>query len=377
MKETFARKPLDLAGFPPQLQMNLKPESPPPLKMMAARGLAPAPPGFVVRILYQLQFEADKMIAGEALKSLAELPEALLLPQLKMEQPADVLDWIAEVRAKDSAIVEAVVLSPSTDDLTIAAIAGSADTNLCESIANNQMRILRSPVILEELYKNANARMSTIDKLVDLAKRNGVTLKGLPSLQSALDSGEDLGLGQSDDDFDALAQESAQAEPEVEVDPYEGMTRSERERAEKADEEKEPEGPLFARIAKMNISQKIRLATVGGREAIMLLVRENNRLIHMAAIQSPRLQYSDVKKLAANKAMPDGVIRYIASNRDWTKHYDIMLSLVNNPKTPLSDSMGFLNHLRTNDLRQVMRNRNVSHQISRQAKMLVSKRGQG
>ena len=160
------------------------------------------------------------------------------------------------------------------------------------------------------------------------------------------------------------------------------MTRRElelkREREAKRAQEAEDENkPLFARLQKMNIAQKIRLATVGSREAANLLVREANRLIHMAAIQSPRLKYSDMKKIASNKSMPDGVIRYLANTREWTRHYDIMLALVNNPKTPMADSMGFLNHLRTNDLRQVMKNRNVSHQISRQAKNIVTKRMSG
>lgn len=377
MKEKFTRKPLDLSTFPAQLQMNLNPAAPPPLKMMAARGLAPAPPGFVVRVLYQLQFDADKMVAGEALKSLMDMPAPVLVPQLQMEQPSSVLDWIAQERAKDAAVVEAIILNQHTDDLTIAMIAGEADTRQCEAIANNQQRILRSPVILEELYKNANARMATIDKLLDLARRNNVVLKGLPGVQNALESKDDLGLGQSDEGVDELLLQMAQEdETAEEVDPYEGMTRAERERAEREEEEKLPEGPIHTQISKMNISQKIRLATVGNREAVMLLVREGNRLIHMAAIQSPRLQYSDIKKLAANKSVPDGVIRYIANNREWTKHYDIMVSLVNNPKTPLPDSMSFLNHLRTNDLRMLMRNRGVSHQISRQAKTLVTKRGQ-
>lgn len=377
MKEKFARKPLDLSTFPAQLQMNLNPAAPPPLKMMAARGLAPAPSGFVVRVLYQLQFDADKMIVSEALKSLTDMPAPVLVPQLQMEQPAAVLDWIAQERLKDAAVIEAIILNQHTDDLTVAMIAGHADTRQCEAISNNQQRILRSPVILEELYKNANARMATIDKLLDLARRNNVVLKGLPGVQNALESKEDLGLGQSDEGLDELLLQMGQEEEAVEeVDPYEGMTRSERERAQREEEEELPKGPLHTQIAKMNISQKIRAATVGNREAVMLLVREGNRLIHMAAIQSPRLQYSDIKKLAANKSVPDGVIRYIANNREWTKHYDIMVSLVNNPKTPLPDSMGFLNHLRTNDLRMLMRNRGVSHQISRQAKTLVTKRGQ-
>jgi hypothetical protein len=72
--------------------------------------------------------------------------------------------------------------------------------------------------------------------------------------------------------------------------------------------------------------------------------------------------------------MPDGVIRFISMNRDWTSKYEVMVSLVNNPKTPLDKALTFMNALRTNDLRQLQTNRNVSNQIARNAKALMTKR---
>jgi FtsZ-interacting cell division protein YlmF len=356
--------------------------------MMAARGMVPSPPEFTVRVLYQLSLDPDNSVSHEATGALEQMPPQVLLPSLQAEQPASVLDWIAELR-DDNDIIEAVLLNKGTDDLTVAALALTVNSNTCDLISNNQVRILRSPVILENLYQNPNARMATIDKLIDLAQRNQVKLNGLPGLQNALDSGQELGSNaEGGEDFASLLQEeqekaekeeeefAKQEEEEAQMTRRELELKRERE-AKRAQEAEDENKPLFARLQKMNIAQKIRLATVGSREAANLLVREANRLIHMAAIQSPRLKYSDMKKIASNKSMPDGVIRYLANTREWTRHYDIMLALVNNPKTPMADSMGFLNHLRTNDLRQVMKNRNVSHQISRQAKNIVTKRMSG
>ena len=320
--------------------------------------------------------------------ALKDMPEQILLPALQHELPASVLDWAAELRPQ-AQVHQAILLNNGTDDLTVAAIAQDASANLCEVISNNQVRILRSPVILENLYKNPNARMATVDRLIDLASRHNVRLEGLPALQDALDSNQDIGLAlepsvAEESDFAALLQQE-QAKARVEEEEQarteqeeSTLTRRELElKREKEQAEEDENKPLYARIGHMKIAQKIRMATIGSREAVGLLVRESNRLVHMAAIQNPRLQYSDIKKLAANKAVPDGVIRYIANNREWTKHYDVMLSLVNNPKTPMADTISFLNHLRTNDLRMVMKNRNVSHQISRQAKTIVTKRSSG
>ncbi len=382
MKSTLARKPLELSQLPAPFQMNLSPQAPSPLKLMAARGLVPAPPAVMLQVLYQLQFDADATVRQEAYKSLSDAPAAVLAPSIQAEQPAVVLDWVAEVRQHDHQVLELLALNRFTDDLTIAAIASIANARVGDIIGDNQMRVLRCPLILEELYKNPNARMATIDKLVDLARRNGVSLKGLPGLQSALDSGQDIGLGEESAAIDALLQEEQERiieEHLLEAEEEErlaNMSRHEREAAELAKEKALEEGPLYTRIAKMSIAHKIRLATTGSREAINMLVRDGNRLVHMAAIQSPRIQPNDIKRLASNKSMPDGVIRYIANNRDWTKHYDVMLSLVNNPKTPLADAMSFLNHLRSHDLRQLQRNRNVPQQLARQAKSMTLKRGQ-
>ena len=43
--EKLTRKPLDVAAnFPPTLHNHMSEGAPPPLKMMAARGMVPAPP---------------------------------------------------------------------------------------------------------------------------------------------------------------------------------------------------------------------------------------------------------------------------------------------------------------------------------------------
>ncbi len=391
-KEKLIRKPLEVASnFPQTLHNHLSETAPPPLKMMAARGMVPAPPDVTLRLLYQLSFDANAGVAKEAVTALEKMPAQILIPSLQVPQPAQVLDWVAELRAYDDEIVEVVLLNNDADDLTVALIASTASTKLCDLIANNQVRILRSPSILEELYQNTNARMSTVDKLLDLVRRNDVTLKGLPALQQALDAGLELGSGgESEDDFASLLAEEAfkadieEDELEAEEERLASLTRMEREQEaeqEKVDaaakKKKEDDAPLYVRVQNMSISQKVRLATVGSREAVKLLILQANRLIHMAAIQNPRVQYVDVKKFAANKSMPDGVIRFIAAKREWTAHYDVKLSLVNNPKTPVADAMKLLVHLRTNDLRHLQRNRGIPRQIARQAKALTTKRSGG
>jgi hypothetical protein len=66
----------------------------------------------------------------------------------------------------------------------------------------------------------------------------------------------------------------------------------------------------------------------------------------------------------------------IASNRDWTKNYQIKLAIVTNPKTPLPTAISFINHVQDKDLRMLMKSRDVSSNISAQARRILTKKGQ-
>lgn len=396
----FSRQPLALQEIDAKLHRHLGPDAAPKLKMMAARAMLPAPPEQLVRVLYQLQFEEDSGLRDSARKSLAEMPDAVLGPVVQGSVHPGLLDWVSEVQAKNMAIGGLIARNAATDDSTIVRMSRVADAELADIIATNQVRVLRTPAIIEGLYKNAAVSSATVDALVELAQRNQVELKGLPGLNAALRSGLPLhepGKGLGDKAFSAFLQSDVErAEQEANrvkrlAELEKTMTRSELEKLRAGDptlaepkeigddeeEVKKEYGNVFAEINDMSTSEKIRTATVGSREAVHILVRDQNKLVHSAAIRSPRINLGDVAKFAANKSLPDGVIEYIANNRDWTQKYEVMKGLVNNPKTPLKESLKFLNHLRTSDLRDLGRSRNVSHQVARAAQALARKRSGG
>ena len=107
------------------------------------------------------------------------------------------------------------------------------------------------------------------------------------------------------------------------------------------------------------------------------MIRDANRLVHLAAVSSPKNTDQDAVRWSANRSLPESVIRHIAANREWTRHYQVKLNLVNNPKTHLRTALRFLPFLYPRDLKQLSRNRNVPQQLARQAKALADKRGGG
>jgi hypothetical protein len=384
------REPLDESELPAQLRKHVQPDAPTKQKMMAARGMLPAPPEQMILVLYQLTFDDNRDVQKAVRESLEDMPPNVLAPAVGKTQHEGVLDWIGRVRSDEKEIGEAIATNRATHDETIAKLARHAGKNLADIIATNQVRILRTPKIIESLYQNPEVGSATIDSLLELAQREDVELKGLPGVQQALKSGKDIFKGKSDQDEEfekLLKQEAQRAEKEDEKFAKledEDLTRSQREKlrdeleadAEEGaeDEEADDNRPMRVKLQDMSISEKIRLATVGSREAVKLLVSDTNKLVHMAAIQSPRIKPADIKKFASNRSLPDGVIEYIAGNRDWTQKYDVVKSLVLNPKTPLRDTLKFLKHLRADDLQKVSRSRDIPHQVSRSADSLLKKR---
>jgi hypothetical protein len=137
----------------------------------------------------------------------------------------------------------------------------------------------------------------------------------------------------------------------------------------------EEQQSLFAQIQEMTIMQKVKLARMGNKEARGILVRDRNKVVASAAIRSPKINDNEVSQYARMRNLSDEVVRIIAANRDWTKHYAVKLSLATNPRCPLSSAMKFLNHLQDRDLKSVMRSKDVSSPISTHARRILTKKG--
>ena len=142
----------------------------------------------------------------------------------------------------------------------------------------------------------------------------------------------------------------------------------ERDEADGTEETKEEFVPLQTTLRGMSIGEKIRMALLGNAATRSILVRDPNRIVAMAAISSPALSETEAKNAAQSREISEDVLRYIGKKREWLRSYEIKRHLVNNPKTPLALSMGFLNHLRRNDLKTLSRSRGIPGPLKQAAK---------
>jgi Lhr-like helicase len=121
--------------------------------------------------------------------------------------------------------------------------------------------------------------------------------------------------------------------------------------------------------------QKIKLARVGGKEARSLLIKERNRIVASSVLASPKITETEIITFAQSRSIGDELLRIIASNREWTKTYQVKLALCSNPKTPIPQAVKFLNYLQERDLRILTKSKDVPSNISNHARRILTKKG--
>ncbi len=131
---------------------------------------------------------------------------------------------------------------------------------------------------------------------------------------------------------------------------------------------------LIRRIMFMSVKDRVKLAVKGDREARGILIRDSNKIVATGVIHNPRLTDNEVENIANMRTVAEEVLRLVGMNRAWTRSYPIIHNLARNPRTPLATAVHILPRIRTNDLKSIGLNRNVSEAVRRQAYRLSEMR---
>src|SRR5439155_1075386 len=224
-----------------------------------------------------------------------------------------------------------------------------ADDRILEIVSQNQLRMLRHADIVRALCNNPLARPATIDNVCDFCVRSGMVIEDLPAFRAArrrIHGGatEDEELAKKV----AAEQQKAQAEAEAALELM-GAHQPEGELNDKPavpGEEQENEKKrvsLTQQVMKLSVAKKIEWANKkGNKEVRTLLLRDPNKLVQLAVIQSPRITEGEIGKIALSRTAPNEVLSYIYNNRQLMKNYTIKVNMITNPKVPVGVSMRFL-----------------------------------
>ncbi|HEY2746763.1 MAG TPA: hypothetical protein VGL86_19175 [Polyangia bacterium] len=375
-----------LESLPPAVERAVGAKAPAPMKLMAARGLAPLPPLDMVTALYQLSFSEDETVKSAAFKTAAELPERIVGGALEQPLDARVLDFFARRVFLKPALLERILLNRATADETFRHLATLVEDSGLEMIAKNEERLLRHPPIIAALYMNPKTRMSTAQRALELAVRNNVRVEGIPAFDEAAKAIQQSGAptaGEAAKD-DALFARAAEVGVDqaaglqlmaVDEKEAEALAEAEAQAAEQAVESSDVvEEEKKQKISELSPAAKIRLATLGNAFARAVLIRDTNRQVAMAAIRSPAVTDMEALRYASNRGLEDEIIRFIAGQRQWVRLNGIKVALCNNPKCPLPVAMRFLPHLNVRDLKALSRSKGIPSALCTAAKQMLQQR---
>ncbi len=323
-------------------------------RQMAARGALPLEAVELATVLFVLANDPDPGVKDTARKSLEDLPEHVLGTVVSGPAHPALLSFLARVHEENEKWCEAIALNPAADDTTIAWLATLPHSRVVDIISQNQERMMRCEEIVDALGANPLTGRAVIERIL--------TFLGLEERETT-----------EEEEID-----EADAEAAVLEMLGDGMSDVAKLLAQENDEEledEELESSLYAAVQKMTVMQKIKLSRVGGKEARALLIKDRNKIVSTSVLGSPKITETEVIGFAQNRSIGEELLRIISSNRDWTKNYQIKVALVTNPKTPQPVAIKFINYLQDKDLRTLMKSKDVSSNISAQARRILTKKG--
>lgn len=372
--ESDSPRTIDPAGLPPPAQRVLSPNAPAPMRLMGARGIVPGlKPEGVVTLVAAFALGDDPELAQTARDTLAGLPDPVLNGALAAELQAPVLELLAELHGSQAQVVGKLLKQPRVTSAALELLAEAASESIGELIAASDSVLLRFPRVIEKLYMNRRVRMSTADRLIDLAVRNGLEL-AIPAFKQAAAAIQDQLIPEPTEEpsyDDRLFEQTEQLVQNAALAADEDTHDTDDEGKETV---KDKFKPLHAQLAEMTISQKIRRATLGSSAERMLLVRDSNRLVATAVATSPMLTENEAEKMAASRNVSEDVLRIIAQNREFTRSYQVKLNLIGNPKTPFTFSSRMIPLLRDNDVRALAKSKNVPAAIQTAARQQLQRK---
>ncbi len=334
------------------------------LRLMAAQGALPLKPADLVELFHFLLTDAEEEVRTTADKALRDFPADGALAIAKDKgTPPEVLAWLIAERTEKE-VRESALQNTSSSDDDLRRLAPTLPGELAELIVINQTRLLRSTPLLEAVETNPNLSNDQKRRLRELRETFRIGLEEAPAPAPP----------------PAAAAPPPPPPPEPEI-PEEPPPQSDGEAVVRylTEEEQGETDKVSAvqRIYRLKTAEKVVTALKGNREERAVLVRDPNRIVATAVLGSPRLTDAEVESFAAMKNVSDEVLRIIGANREWSKRYGVVSSLVRNPRTPLAISLGMVSRLNPRDLKSISVDKNVPEVIRKQAQRFIKGPSQG
>ncbi|HEV8335934.1 MAG TPA: hypothetical protein VGR67_05930 [Candidatus Polarisedimenticolia bacterium] len=342
----------------------LDPAAPKAARLAAARGALPLGRQETILAQVRLSADSDPEVSAEAQRSLSVWPADALAAILG--DPATdgaVLEHFARRPGTSPTLLASLVTNPSLSDEALLHLAGVSEASVLDQIIGNESRLARNPAIAAILKANQALSRPARRRLTELEEHvvghEEIAFQARVAPAPTEEPAGDVPLPPPE----ALVEETPAPVLEIPLTPE-----------EQAAEEALRRTPVFLRIVRMNVAEKIQAAIKGNAEERAILIRDPSRIVSTTVLKSPKLNEQEIENYANLRNVNDEVLRIIGTHRDWTKSYGVAHSLVRNPRTPTGISLTMLNRLVNKDLKNLGTDKNIPEVIRRSAKRLFDLR---
>ncbi|MGD8376492.1 MAG: hypothetical protein PVF68_10165 [Acidobacteriota bacterium] len=335
-------------------------EIPAQVRLAAARGALPLPPGDLLRIQAYLALRDPepevREAAGATLRAApVEETVALLEGEGFSREAAEAFAAMGD--APLGIVTSLIRIRDCPDDLMLP-LAGRPEPEVIEALLRNEVRLGRSTELLEALEANTGLSPGQRSRLQEIRKH-------LHEEPAASPPGAEPEISEVDADLQAEMEEAI-------------LAAEEEERKARQEEDRPPvtapEGlgqeslTAYQKVINLSPAERVKLAFQGNAEERALLIRDTNRVVCLSVLKSPRTNDGDIESYVKMRSLKEDVLRVIASNREWLRKYPIVLGLIRNPKTPAGMALTLLSRLQNRDLNILGGDRNIAEIVRQQAR---------
>lgn len=363
--------------------------APDPIKRAAAKGALPIPREDLLEAWAILRNDEDPEIRSLSRQNLASVSKNEWLSLLR-EYPfrKEFFDFVVKVLCRDEQIALIALRNKAIPAVSVEELAKSATTSIIDTIIDIQAKLIENPQIVVALLNNENIIASQVRRIYDLSEQ---FFRNHPVIPKLLEERFGLKIEVRESQKEEI--EETKEEKEVVKEFLEEKEAEKEEIKEVMKEEKEVEEEvefpqeafkqelaqeevknLYQKILKMSVPKKVELALKGNKEARSILIRDSNKVVQEAVVTSPKITEQEIEAIAKMRNLPEELLRKIAMSPEWMRKYNIVKALATNPKTPLAISMSLIQRFTDLDLKFLMKDKNVSEALRREAKKIYEQR---
>jgi len=211
-------------------------------------------------------------------------------------------------------------------------IAAQAKAVVLEVLLENQVQMIAYPEIMEKMEGNPECGPFIRGKIKELRE-----FYFQPTAAAAIPEAEVL------EELTSVIAEEQKEEAQLDAEKIQQAAKT-----------------TLQKINHMSVSERVRLALTGSKTERLVLIKDPNKMVQSAVLESPKMADDEVLIHIRNLSLSTEIIGRIANNRDWTKNYNIIIGLVQNPKTPVNRAITFVKLLHDRDLKLLAKDRNIS-----------------